>query len=255
MESTYSANQPEEMPPLQGCAAEPSVPAFSGTTSRDATCSSGPVSNNVVCRASVSVLNYKHAPDEQLVVAATSGDDQAFVELTSRYRASLQRKMFRILRNHEDAEDAVQEALFKAYAHLGQFRGACKFSTWLMRIGINSALMQLRRRRSHSELPLHQRRDDDQVWESLEIPDPSPNAEQLYAQCQTIAQLSCAAQSLPSSYRTMVREYHMQERPMRDTAADLGITVSAAKSRLLRARLAIRSILENKRSCNTEAYF
>jgi RNA polymerase sigma-70 factor (ECF subfamily) len=204
---------------------------------------------------SVSALDYGDASDEQLLLAARSGDERAFVELSSRYTASLHRKVFRILRNREDAEDAVQDALFKAYTHLGQFRSACKFSTWLTRIAINSALMQLRQRRSHSEVSFHQRQDDDQTLAPLDFPDPSPNAEQLYAKRQTIDRLAFEVQRLPSYYRTIVSHYHEQERNLQDAADSLGITVAAAKSRLSRARLAIRSALERKRISMADACF
>jgi RNA polymerase sigma-70 factor (ECF subfamily) len=247
MELTYSAMKSEEIPPLPTQRVESGPGALSETASATVMTPSAAGLHNPSCRAyvSVSALNYGHASDEQLLVAARSGDERAFVELSSRYTASVQRKVFAILRNREDAEDAVQEALFKAYTHLGQFRGACKFSTWLTRIAINSALMQLRQRRSHFEVSFHQRRDDEETWEILDVPDPSPDAEQVYARHQAIGRLSHAVQRLPSSYRTIVSEYHEQERPLKETADNLGITLSAAKSRLLRARIAIRSILKS----------
>jgi RNA polymerase sigma-70 factor (ECF subfamily) len=206
---------------------------------------SGAEFNNTVQRVSASVflVTHGHSSDEQLLVAARTGDGHAFVELSSRYADSIHRTVFRILRNREDTEDALQEALFKAYTHLGQFRGTCKFSTWLTRIAINSALMQLRQRRSHSEVSFEQRGDDDQSAETLDFPDPSPNAEQMYAKRQAIDRLSHAVQRLPSLYRNIVSQYHVQERSMNEAADGLGITIAAAKSRLLRARLALRSTL------------
>jgi RNA polymerase sigma-70 factor (ECF subfamily) len=204
---------------------------------------------------SVSVVSRGHSSDEQLLAAARSGDGQAFVELCGRYALSIHSRVFRILRNREDTEDALQEALFKAYRHLGQFRGACKFSTWLTRIAINSALMQLRRRRSHSEVSFDLRGDDDQSAETSDFPDSSPNAEQMYAKRQAIDRLSHAVQRLPSLYRSMISQYHVQERSMNEAADNLGITTAAAKSRLLRARLALRSTLSRKRISMTDACF
>jgi RNA polymerase sigma-70 factor (ECF subfamily) len=77
----------------------------------------------------------------------------------------------------------------------------------------------------------------------LDFPDSSPNAEQMYAKRQAIDQLSHAVQRLPSLYRSIVSQYHVQERSMNEAADGLGITIAAAKSRLLRARLALRSTL------------
>jgi hypothetical protein len=66
-------------------------------------------------------------PDGPLVEAAKQGDRQALSELSARYAASVYHKVFRLVRNREDAEDLVQETLLKAFTHLGQFRGAAKF--------------------------------------------------------------------------------------------------------------------------------
>jgi len=190
------------------------------------------------------IADYRSASDEQLLATARISDGQAFVELTGRYAQTLYRRVIRILRNREDAEDAVQEALLRAYAHLGEFRGTCAFSTWLTRIAINSALMLLRKRRSCSEVSIDQSGDKDQGWGDREIPDPSPNAEQIYAKQQTNDLLSRAVTRLPASYRCVVEECHGRERSLQEAADVLGITVAAAKSRLLRARLSIRSTLE-----------
>jgi RNA polymerase sigma-70 factor (ECF subfamily) len=205
-------------------------------------------SDNPVQRVyeSVSVAGYECLSDEQLLLAARSGDERAFGELTDRYTVSIQGKVFRILRNREDTEDVLQEALLKAYTHLGQFRGACKFSTWLTRIAINTALMQLRKRRSHFVLSFHRHEDDEQNTKALDFPDSSPNAEQVYAKRQAIDQISHAVQRLPSLYRSIIGQYHAEERSMKEAADSLGITIAAAKSRLLRARLFIRSSLDGK---------
>jgi RNA polymerase sigma-70 factor (ECF subfamily) len=256
MELTYSAMVPEEILTFQTRSAASSLGAFAAASSA----AGGPLASELqrsVLRTylSASTDNYGLASDELLLVAARSGDERAFVELCSRFTASVQRKVFRILRNREDTEDVVQEALFKAYTHLGQFRGTCKFSTWLTRIAINSALMQLRKKRSHSEVSFHQSRNDDGTWDILDIRDPSPNAEQVYAKHQAVGRLSRAVERLPSAYRTMISEYHGQERPLKETADSLGITLSAAKSRLLRARIAIRSILESKPISIIDAWF
>jgi RNA polymerase sigma-70 factor (ECF subfamily) len=115
--------------------------------------------------------------------------------------------------------------------------------------------MQLRKRRSHSEISFNQRCDDDQVSEIWEFPDPSPNAEQVYAKHQAIDRLSHAVQRLPSCYRTIVSQYHEQERTLQEAADSLGITIAAAKSRLLRARLAIRANLKRKRISMADACY
>src|SRR6202044_483498 len=91
------------------------------------------------------------ASDDALIIAAQGGDHNAFVELCRRHSAVAKMKIFSIVRNHEDTEDALQDTLLRAYSHLSTFRRSCKFSTWLTAIGVNSALMILRKRRLRKE--------------------------------------------------------------------------------------------------------
>ena len=248
MQLTYSATKPEEILPFEKHFVEASreVSADAAIAAVGASAAEPPAPVDKVS-VSTSAVGYGHASDEQLLAAAKSGDGQAFAELSGRSAASVHKRVFSILRNREDAEDALQDALFKAYTHLGQFRGSCRFSSWLTRIAINSALMQLRKRRSLCEVSFNQRGDDDQTWEVWESPDPSPNAEQVYARRQTNDLLSHAVEGLPSCYRSIVNQYHEQECSVEEAAHTLGITVAAAKSRLQRARHTMRSALEKKR--------
>src|SRR5580692_11582609 len=86
--------------------------------------------------------------DMHLVAAAKNGDHQAYTELCRRHSKRTLRAVLRITRNIEDAEDTLQEALLKAYTHIGEFDGRSAFSSWLTRIAINNALMLLRKKRS-----------------------------------------------------------------------------------------------------------
>ncbi len=86
--------------------------------------------------------------DEHLLVAAAKhGDAHAFEELVNRYEAKIFRLTMNITRNREDAEDAMQDAFLKSYAHLKDFQEDSRFYTWLVRIAANEALMRLRKRR------------------------------------------------------------------------------------------------------------
>jgi RNA polymerase sigma-70 factor (ECF subfamily) len=88
------------------------------------------------------------ATDEVLVTAAKLGNRVAFAELWERHSNKALKIAYRITRNREDAEDVIQDAWTKAYVHLKSFDGKARFSTWLTRIAINTALMTLRRKRS-----------------------------------------------------------------------------------------------------------
>jgi RNA polymerase sigma factor (sigma-70 family) len=189
------------------------------------------------------LLDYREASDEELLAAARSSDDRAFAELNDRYRKSIHNTASRIVRNREDAEDVVQEAFFKAYTHLKTFRGTCRFSTWLTRIAVNSALMLLRKRRVRPELSFQQRANEDQIREIWDYPDPSPNPEQAYTNAQAFELLSRAVTRLPSGYRSVMTQYLAHEQSMQQIADTVGISLAATKSRLLRARLSIRSAM------------
>ncbi len=89
--------------------------------------------------------------EDALVAAAKQGQAEAFATLCQPYAQRLIRNAHRITRNHEDAEDALQDAFLSAFIHIQNFDGRSSFSTWLTRIAINSALMTLRKKRSSRE--------------------------------------------------------------------------------------------------------
>jgi RNA polymerase sigma-70 factor, ECF subfamily len=256
MELTYSARRPEDLL-LFGV---PPVESACDASEGDARSSLRPHAENqfdpaIRAFGSTSVVNYGDASDEHLVEAARSGDDRAFVELSNRCAGSLRRRLFAILRNREDAEDSFQDALLRAYSHLGQFRGdTSRFSTWLTRIAINSALMRLRKKRSRYEVSLQRPGEDDQSSELREFTDPSPSVERMYAKHQTVDLLANTIKRLPLRHQSIINQYHVQERSLEEIAQALGITVSAAKSRLMRARLTMRSSLETMRMSLENAY-
>src|SRR5580692_3141829 len=92
--------------------------------------------------------------DEMLAARAKSGDMDAFVELSQRHANRVFQTTYRVTRNRQDAEDALQEAFLNAFTHMKNFEGRSSFSTWLTRIAINSALMILRKKRNCQEILL-----------------------------------------------------------------------------------------------------
>ncbi len=188
------------------------------------------------------------ACEADLVAAAKSGDQHAFLELCHRYRPSLKRRIRGIVRNYEDAEDILQDTLMSAFRHLAGFRAQCSFRTWIVTIATNHSLMLLRKRRNRPETGLEIVTAEGKQVEIFQIPDPMPNPEQLYARHQASQSLSQAVRMLPPGFRLLVERYHRDEVKLVDAANAMGITAAAAKSRLLRARIALRRHLNNRKS-------
>ncbi len=180
-------------------------------------------------------LNY-----EELLEAARSGEASAFEKLCAPTKARIYQTLHRITKNHEDAEDALQESLLSAYMNLHRFDGRSSFSTWLTRIGINAALMTLRKKRTHRELPIDGPGEDGERTAYFEAPDHSPNPEERFARREREVLVREAVRSLRPTIRKALELGQMQERSMRETAQMLGISVAAAKARLFHARAALK---------------
>ena len=177
---------------------------------------------------------------EELLEAARSGEASAFEKLCAPIKMRIYQTLHRITKNHEDAEDALQESLLSAYMNLHRFDGRSSFSTWLTRIGINAALMTLRKKRTHRELPIDGPGEAGERTAYFEAPDHAPNPEERFARREREVLVREAVRSLRPSIRKALELGQMQEKSMRETAQMLGISVAAAKARLFHARAALK---------------
>src|ERR1700733_9438955 len=151
------------------------------------------------------------ATDDDLVTAAQLGDQRAFLELCGRHSIVTKKTIFRIVRNHEDAEDALQDTLLRAYLHLTSFRRSCKFSSWLTTIGVNSALMIMRKRIVRKETyPLTISLDTGAVA-LYEPMDRSPGPEGVYLKQQAILLVRRAVEKLHPTLRSVINHYYGSE--------------------------------------------
>jgi RNA polymerase sigma factor (sigma-70 family) len=178
--------------------------------------------------------------DVDLVEAAKRGHSTAFATLSERYRKQLFRAAHRITRSCEDAEDAVQDTLLRAFVHVRDFDGRSSFGTWLTRIAINSALMILRKKRPSLEIVTDCNEDFGADGLRYVIADHRPNPEGDYAQSEEESMLKRAIQSLRPTLRVVVQIQELQERSLRETAEALGISMAAAKGRMFHAKKALR---------------
>jgi RNA polymerase sigma-70 factor, ECF subfamily len=178
-----------------------------------------------------------------LVSMAKLGDSAAFVELSQLHSTKILRTIYHITRNWHDAEDALQDAMLRAFSHLRDFQEKSSFSTWLTRIAINSALMMLRKKRVCYEIPFEGIDDSGDNYERWEAKSPAEDPESQLARKEREELLKDAILRLPRVLREVVELRQARGYSTREIAQALGISVPAVKSRLSRARLTLRTAL------------
>lgn len=185
------------------------------------------------------------ADDAMLVAVAQSGDSSAFVELSKRHSKRVLHRIYRMTNNWQDAEDVLQECMIRAFVHLHTFECRASFSTWLTRIAINSALMYLRKERRTLSSAIDSAHDDSAQSETWELRDHREDPEQCFARQQKVTMLRGAILRLRPELRRIIEIQQKHELSIKEIAQSLGISVAAAKSRLFRARLALRELVHD----------
>jgi RNA polymerase sigma-70 factor, ECF subfamily len=174
--------------------------------------------------------------EEALVRASRCGNDQAIETLFRRYQRQLLGTARRILRNKEDAEDALQDGLLLAYRNVARFEGRSKFSTWLTRIVVNAALMRKRCATGPQLTSLDAEAPEKQMPISECVQGNDPNPEQLFAQTELRGMIQTNVGQLSSPLCAAFLLCGVQEHSLEEAARRLGITVTAMKARMHRAR-------------------
>ena len=187
-------------------------------------------------------VDYAVENDEDLVRRAQGGDTRAFDELVRRYRDKVYRLSFKILRHEEDAAEALQDAFLSAYRGLKSFKVESTFSTWLYRIATNASLMKYRKRRE-GHVSLEQSQNTDEGAETLQIPDWSTQPLKELLDSETREVMDEGIQRLPEELRTVFILRDIEDLSNAQVAQILDLTVAAVKSRLHRARIALRDRL------------
>jgi len=170
--------------------------------------------------------------DDQALIAATlAGHAPAFEELVRRYERAVYSLATRTLRDATEAQDATQEAFFKAYRALGGFRPGAKFSTWIFTICYRLCCDRLakRKRLSNDELP--------------DRADPSAGPEALAERHDEALRLRAAIDALPDKYRAVVTLYHLQGKQYEEIATVLDLPLGTVKTHLFRAKEHLRKAL------------
>jgi RNA polymerase sigma-70 factor (ECF subfamily) len=187
-------------------------------------------------------------PDQHgLVSRAQSGDDQAFSMLMEPHLHRIYLTAKKITGNHEDAEDACQESMFKAYVHIQRFQGNAKFSTWLTRIVINEALMTVRKMKVESRY----RVEGSDIFEmpyllGLRDRNGISDPEALCVSAERKALLWEAIDHLETKSRSAVYALGLEEKGTWQIAEASQLSRSGVRSRLQRALRKLRAMLSGK---------
>ncbi|HKI38290.1 MAG TPA: sigma-70 family RNA polymerase sigma factor [Gemmataceae bacterium] len=184
-------------------------------------------------------------PDAVLVERLRRGDGAAFEELLRAHSGRLLAVVRRLLGNEEDARDAVQDTFLSAFRSIDRFDGQAALATWLHRIAVNAALTKLRSRRRHPEKPIEDLlptflEDGHQARPSRNWPEPSAALQRQ----ETREAVRRHIAELPEDYRVVLLLRDIEELDTDETARLLGLTTGAVKTRLHRARQALRALLE-----------
>ena len=184
--------------------------------------------------------------DDALIARARAKDFAAFEELLGRYEDKVYRLAYRIVRNETDAKEILQETFVSIWRKLDTFKGDSQFGSWVYRIATNAALMRLRAQRRHPEVSTEElpigyldnygtpmpagenwaKRPDDQLQSS-----------------ELRAHIQAAVDKLPDIYRTVFVIRDVEGLSTEETAEALGISVPTVKTRLHRARIALRDAI------------
>lgn len=183
--------------------------------------------------------------DQALIEKVRTGNYEAFEFLVTRYESKVYRLAIRMLRNPQDAEDALQETFLQVFRGLPGFEGRSQFSTWLFRLATNVCLMRIRHRETEPSklLPLEDYLPKLEEGEGSSTVDWADRPEDALLSKESREQMMGALDKLPPEYRAVFVLRDIEGFSNAETGESLGISIAAVKSRLHRARLALRGML------------
>ncbi len=189
--------------------------------------------------------------ESDLIQRLKAGDSAAFEHIVRAFGPRMLAVAKRLLNSDEEAADAVQEAFVSAWKSIDRFEGGSLLSTWLHRITVNSALMRIRSRKRRNETGVHDiesllpkydadghRHNPRAAWES--------SAEAILQSAEMRQMIRDKINMLPDDYRTVIMLRDIEELDTDAAAEALGISAGAVKTRLHRARMALRHLLEGE---------
>lgn len=178
-----------------------------------------------------------------IIERCKQGDLSAFDDLVRMYEKQVYNFAYRLTGNYDDANDIANEAFIKVFNAIETFRGDANFSTWLFRIITNLYLDERKRSKAHMNIPLDEYIDLDESTVTRQIEDSSPGPQELLESKERAEVLQSVIQQLPDYQRVMVLLFHTQGKSYEEIAEIIGLPIGTVKSRLNRARLALRDKL------------
>ncbi|HSE20700.1 MAG TPA: sigma-70 family RNA polymerase sigma factor [Pyrinomonadaceae bacterium] len=177
-------------------------------------------------------------PDTEIVARVQAGETDAFEELVRKHGRRIYRSLVGILGSADEAEDAMQDVFMKAFQHIGDFERRSRFSTWLVRIAINTAIQRVRGRKEISSLE-----EEDGEFRPRNIQAWQPDPEQCCSKEEMRRLIEKEIIKLPMKYRLVLILRDVEELSTVEAANALGLGVPALKARLVRGRLMLREAL------------
>lgn len=192
--------------------------------------------------------HYGSAQEDSLLVARVrSGDFTAMDELVQRHYRNVFNLAFRLSGNYDDAQDIVSEAFIRVHNALPNFRGDANFTTWLYRIVKNVFLDERKKQRIRNHSSLEEMVDLEDSAVSRQVEDPTPGPEWVVERGERADTIQKAVGTLPEAQRVMIALYHFHHRSYEEIAEVMGLPIGTVKSRLNRARLALKNKLYDTR--------
>ena len=174
-------------------------------------------------------------PDLEIVERVRNGETDAFEELVRKHGRRVYRSLVGILGSAEEAEDALQDAFLKAFQHLPNFEARSRFSTWLVRIAINTGLQRLRSRKEVDSLD-----EENEEFRPRNIQAWTDTPEEFYSREELRRLVEKEVMKLPLKYRVALVLRDLEELSTEEAAAALGLSIPGLKARILRGRLMLR---------------
>jgi RNA polymerase sigma-70 factor (ECF subfamily) len=174
-------------------------------------------------------------PDFEIVVRIRNGETDAFEELVRKHGRRVYRSLLGITGSAVEAEDALQDAFLKAFQHLSDFEGRSRFSTWLVRIAINTGLQRVRSRKEFDSLD-----EEKEEFRPRNIQAWTDTPEEFYSREELRRLVEKEVMKLPVKYRVALMLRDLEELPTEEAAAALGLSIPGLKARVLRGRLMLR---------------